>query len=68
MSKFIVTIEEHLVQSWDIEAKDMEEAEEIAKEKYRSGEFSLDKTDKTTQLMQIEDLIENTATEWFEFT
>lgn len=36
---FVVTIEEHISQDFDIEANSLEEALEIARKKYRAGEI-----------------------------
>lgn len=36
---FVVTIEEHISQDFDIEAKSLEEALEIARKKYHDGEI-----------------------------
>lgn len=41
MKKITVTIEEHITQNFTVEANSMEEAIEIAKEKYKNGEFVL---------------------------
>lgn len=41
MKKYIVAIEETLVDKFEVEANDFNEAIDIAKEKYRKGEFVL---------------------------
>ena len=40
--KFKVTIEEHISQQFEVEADDERQAEDVAREKYRSGEFVVD--------------------------
>ena len=63
--KNIVIIEEHIGQAFEIEADTLEDAMEIAEEKYRTGEFVLDNTNVTAKLMMAENEYE--ATEWEEF-
>lgn len=63
--KFTVTIEEHIGQAFEVEADDIGEAMQIAEDKYRSGEFILDKANVTAKLMMAENNYE--ATEWSEF-
>ncbi len=40
--KFKVTIEEHISQQFEVEADDERQAEDFAREKYRSGEIVVD--------------------------
>ena len=40
--KITVTIEEHISQAFEVEADTLEEAMQIAEDKYRSGEFVLE--------------------------
>ena len=60
-----VTIEEHISQAFEVEADTLEEAMQIAEDKYRSGEFVLDNANVTARLMMAENNYE--ATEWEEF-
>lgn len=66
--KFIVDIEEMIVQSFEVEAESLEEAMEIAEDKYWKGEFVLE-ADANVAARQMrassEDLWEQTA--WTEF-
>lgn len=63
--KFTVYIEEHTSQAFEVEADTLEEAMEIADDKYYSGEFVLDNPNVTAKLMMAENDYE--ATEWEEF-
>ena len=63
--KFTVTIEEHISQPFEVEADTIEEAMEIADDKYYSGDYILDNANVTARLMMAENDYE--ATEWEEF-
>ncbi len=53
--KFKVTIEEHISQAFEIEAEDEKQAENIAVEKYRNGEFVVDNGSVTAVVLQVGD-------------
>ena len=63
--KITVNIEEHISQDFEVEADTLEEAMEIAEDKYRSGEFVLENPCVTAKLMMADD--GNKQTEWEEF-
>ena len=63
--KITVTIEEHISQPFEVEADTLEEAMQIAEDKYHSGEFVLENPCVTARLMMAENNYE--ATEWSEF-
>lgn len=68
MSKFIVTITEHINKDFTIEATDMEEAMEIAEKRYKNGEIILDGDSEVhTKLMMCCDPSDDSCTEWTEF-
>ena len=67
LKTFKITIEEHVVETFEVEANDIEEAMEIADEKYRCGEFVLEPGDLVAKLMMAEDEETNETTEWVEF-
>ena len=65
---FKITIEEHITQEFEVEATDIEEAMELAEQKYWDGEFVVDSMGMpTARLMQAEDEETNETTEWVEF-
>lgn len=66
MKKFVVTIEETVSQGFEVEAETAENAMQIAKEKYRNGEFVLEPGELTCKQMAITSP-EGEATEWTEF-
>ena len=49
--KFTITIEEHIVQDFCVEADDMETAMELAEQKYKDGEFVVENGEAQTVLM-----------------
>lgn len=66
--KYIVTIEETCSQDFVVEADNIEEAKDIAIEKYNSGDFILDDPCLTEKLMSVRnDSNEEECTDWFEF-
>ena len=65
MAKFIVNIEQPLCKGFEIEARDEEHAEEIAREKYSAGELVLTNDDQGTEaLFQVCDEEGEALTEW----
>jgi hypothetical protein len=46
--KYNISIEQPMCKTWEIEAESAEQAEEIAKEKYNSGEFVIGPEDTGT--------------------
>lgn len=63
--KITVTIEEHISQPFEVEADTLEEAMQIAEDKYHSGEFVLENPCVTKKLMMAENDYEVTL--WEEF-
>lgn len=63
--KITVTIEEHISQDFEVEADSLEEAMEIADDKYHSGEFVLDNANVTAKLMMAEN--DDEIIPWEEF-
>lgn len=66
MKTFKITIEEHISETFEVEANDIGEAMEIAEEKYNDGEFVLEPGNVTAKLMMADDG-EGDCTEWTEF-
>ncbi len=64
MKKFIIAIEETVVQEFEVMADDSIEALEIAEQKYRKGEFVLEPGE--VQFRQMAS-IGDEPTEWMEF-
>lgn len=64
--KFKITIEEHISETFEVEATDIGEAMEIAQEKYRKGEFVLEPGEVTAKLMMAEG-DNGECTEWTDF-
>ena len=67
MKKFKIIIEEMVSQEFEVEANDMDEAMEIAEEKYYNGEFVLDPGELVAKQMMGVDPEEDEVTEWTEF-
>ena len=67
MKTFKIHIEEHVVETFEVEANDIEEAMEIAEDNYYNCEFVLEPGDVTVRLMQAEDEENDESTEWVEF-
>ena len=66
MRKIKVTIEEHISQTFEIEADTIEQAMQIAENKYISGEYVLENSCVTAKLMSADDG-NGDCTEWVEF-
>lgn len=64
MKKFIIAIEETVVQEFEVMAEDSIEALEIAEEKYHKGEFVLEPGE--VQFRQMAS-VGDEPTEWMEF-
>ena len=67
MKTFKITIEEHVVGTFEVEANDIEEAMEVAERDYRNGYFVLEPGELVAKLMMAEDEETNETTEWVEF-
>ena len=67
MKKFIVTIEEMVSKEFEVLAEDNEEAEKIAAEKYKSGEFVLEPGNLVAKQMEIYNVTDDEWTDWMEF-
>lgn len=63
--KFTIRIEEHISQTFEVDAEDIGEAMQIAEDKYRNGEIVLDNANVSARLMMAEN--DSEATEWVEF-
>lgn len=63
--KFTIRIEEHISQTFEVDAEDIGEALRIAEDKYRNGEIVLDNANVSARLMMAEN--DSEATEWVEF-
>ena len=67
MKEYSVTIEEHISETFKIQANNIEEAMEIAEERYWKGEYVLaSEASVNARLMQADDG-EGDCTEWTEF-
>ena len=66
-SKFRITIEEHISQEFIVEAMDIDEAMQIAEQKYHEGEFVVEPGIPIARMMQAESEDGAERTEWEEF-
>ena len=65
MTKFLVNIEQPLCSTFEVEAESAEQAEEIAREKYRNAEFVLGGDDYGTEaVFQVLDEKGEALTAW----
>lgn len=67
MKKFKITIEETISDTFTVEAETMEEAMEIAEEKYADGEFVVMPQAPNVKQMMAECDEDGETTEWIEF-
>ncbi len=67
MRKIKVTIEEHISETFEVEAADIGEAMEIAEERYWKGEYILGSEASVTARLMHADDGNGDCTEWTEF-
>lgn len=65
--KYHVTIEESISQTFEVYAKDDDEAIAITEQKYANGEFVLDQANLVSKQMELRNETESYSTEWIEF-
>ena len=65
--KFVITIEEMITEDFEVFAETEEEAEEIAVDKYNSGEFVLEPGNLVAKQILIHNVTDNKYTDWIEF-
>ncbi len=65
--KVFVTIEETVSETFEVEANSVEEALEIAKEKYYDGEFVLEPGNVVGKMIQGREENSEESTEWSDF-
>lgn len=66
MKKYTVTFEEHMQKAFEIEAETMEDAEEIAKQKYYNREFIVGQN-MVYRCMETQEKETGFVTDWVEF-
>lgn len=65
MTKYYITIEQPLCKTWELDADTIEQAHEMASEKYKAGEFVLTSDDiGTSAQIKIQDENNDDAIEW----
>lgn len=67
MKKFIVIIEETVSQEFEVEAENLESAEELAIDKYHNGIFVLEPGELYDKQMSIVDTETQEQTSYFKF-
>ncbi len=67
MKTYYVTIEEHISQTFEVEAEDIGEAMELAEERYHDGEYVLGGDSTVTARLMSADDGNGDCTEWTEF-
>lgn len=67
MSKIKVTIEEHISETFEVEAGTLEEAMELAEERYYKGEYVLGCEASVNARLMSADNGKGDCTEWTEF-
>lgn len=65
--KYIITIEEMVSQAFTVDAANMEEAMELAEQKYNNSEFILSPGNLVAKQMSGHCLETDEATDWVEF-
>ena len=67
LKHFKITIEEMVSQTFDVYAKDDEDAETIVIENYNNGAFVLSPGNLVAKQMKIDNITDNEFNEWIEF-
>lgn len=67
MREFDVNIEEMIVQTYKVKAKNLDDAYEKAVQQYKAGLIVLDNANLVCKQIQIEDKAAGISTEWSEF-
>jgi len=67
MKKFEVTIEEVISQTFELQAENLEQAIDLAMEKYGNGEFVLEPGELESKTMMVKDTETEEETNWFDF-
>jgi hypothetical protein len=65
--KFFITIEETISETFEVEENSVDEAVEIAKRKYNSGEFIVESGNVINRMIHCREENSEEGTEWIEF-
>jgi hypothetical protein len=65
--KFFITIEETISETFEIEENSVDEAVEIAKHRYNSGEFIVESGNVVNRMIHGREENSEEGTEWIEF-
>jgi hypothetical protein len=65
--KFFITIEETISETFEVEENSVDEAVEVAKSKYNSGEFIVESGDVINRMIHSREENSEEGTEWIEF-